>query len=165
MSNWTIIVEAAVDEFSDLNDIQFLVPVVIRLLLAMLLGGIIGYEREHQGKAAGLRTHVLVCLGATLFILVGGGSTTLSDPVSRIVQGVIAGIGFLGAGTILKHAHDVRGLTTAASIWFTAAIGVGIGLGHVALSILSTLFAVLVLHCLPRVVDRVKNDQVNDNDE
>lgn len=149
MTVWETIVRAASEEFSGLNDIDFFVRVLIRLLLAILLGGIIGYEREQQGKAAGLRTHILVCLGATLFVLLGDTSGAVDDSMSRIIQGVIAGIGFLGAGTIIKNAQDVRGLTTAASIWFTAAIGVGVGLGHVALSLFSTLLAVVVLHWMP----------------
>jgi len=139
--------------------------VLIRLMLAILLGGIIGYEREQQGKAAGLRTHILVCLGAALFILLGDTSGAVDDAMSRIVQGVIAGIGFLGAGTIIKNAQDVRGLTTAASIWFTAAIGVGVGLGHVALSLFSTLLAVMVLHWVPIVLEGDKHREGQREDE
>lgn len=154
MSVWDTIIRAAGEEFSGLNDIDFFVRLLIRLLLAILLGGIIGYEREQQGKAAGLRTHILVCLGAALFILLGDASGAVDDAMSRIIQGVIAGVGFLGAGTIIKNTQDVRGLTTAASIWFTAAIGVGVGLGHVALSLFSTLLAVVVLHWMPVVFEK-----------
>lgn len=157
MTVWDTIIHAASQEFSGLNDIDYFVRVLIRLLLAIFLGGIIGYEREQQGKAAGLRTHILVCLGATLFILLGDTSGAVGDSMSRIIQGVIAGIGFLGAGTIIKNAEDVRGLTTAASIWFTAAIGVGVGLGHVALSLFSTLLAVVVLHWVPIVLETDKS--------
>src|SRR5690625_4167494 len=165
MSTWDIIVAAAREEFSGLNDIDFFVRVLIRLMLAILLGGIIGYEREQQGKAAGLRTHILVCLGAALFILLGDTSGAVDDAMSRIVQGVIAGIGFLGAGTIIKNAQDVRGLTTAASIWFTAAIGVGVGLGDVALSLFSTLLAVMVLHWVPIVLEGDKHREGQREDE
>lgn len=156
MSTWDVVVRTAADEFSDINDVDSLVRVVIRLLLAILLGGILGYEREQQGKAAGLRTHMLVCLGAALFVLGGSTSGAMEDAMSRIIQGIVAGVGFLCAGTIIKNTTNVRGLTTAAGIWFTAAVGVVIGLGHVALGILSTLMAVVVLHCLPTILERAK---------
>ena len=87
----------------------------MRLLLAVVLGGALGYQREHTGKAAGLRTHMLVSLGAALFMLVGVQAKMASADISRIMQGVVTGLGFLGAGTIIKHADEghVRGLTTA----------------------------------------------------
>jgi putative Mg2+ transporter-C (MgtC) family protein len=118
----------------------------IRLALAAGLGGLIGADRESMGKAAGLRTHMLVALGAALFVIVVTAHGVEGD-VSRVIQGVAAGIGFLGAGTILKQPEkdQVTGLTTAASIWLTAAIGVAAGVGTIWLSILAGLGAWLIL--------------------
>lgn len=110
------------------------VQIVIRLFLAFLLGGLIGLERELHGRAAGLRTHILVCLGSALIMLTSmylfylyRGIATV-DP-SRIAAGVITGVGFLGAGTILRFRASVRGLTTAASLWAVAGIGLAVGSG------------------------------------
>lgn len=137
-------------EFSDLPDVTEVTRLCLRLLIAMILGGILGYERERSGASAGFRTHMLVALGSALFVLVPlQAGTDLSD-MSRVLQGVIAGIGFLGAGAILKSSDDqqVRGLTTAASIWLTAAIGIAAGMGREATAVLSTLFALLILFAL-----------------
>ena len=103
--------------------------IIINLLLAFVFGGIIGYLREIEGKTAGLRTHILVCVGSTLLMQVSVNVLTLSalaDP-GRIAAGVVTGIGFLGAGTILRGGNGVKGLTTAASIWITSAIGLALG--------------------------------------
>gem|GEM_PF-219211 len=121
-------------EFADIGDARQLTQITVRLLIAAILGGILGYEREQKGKAAGVRTHMLVALGAALFVLVPSMSGSQADAMSRVLQGVIAGIGFLGAGTILKGKEDeegqhVKGLTTAAGLWMTAAIGVAAGSG------------------------------------
>jgi len=150
---WQTIVNTFASEFSDLSDIENATRVTIRLILATVLGGILGWEREHQGKAAGIRTHMLVCLGAVLFVVAADRSGAMDDALSRVVQGVIAGVGFLCAGTIIKtdSQQDVRGLTTAAGIWFTAAIGVALGLGNETTAIVSTLLALLVLHVVPLV--------------
>jgi len=100
----------------------------LRLLMASGVGALIGYEREHAEKPAGFRTLVLVCLGATLFTIASGyGFGPLSDP-SRVAAGIVIGIGFLGAGTIIRGEHIV-GLTTAAAIWTVAAIGLALGAG------------------------------------
>ena len=152
-----IILTTLVSEFSDLTDVEQDTRVSLRLLLAALLGGLLGYERETHGKAAGIRTHMLVCSGAALFILgselVGGGD----DAMSRVVQGIVAGIGFLGAGTIIKgeRMHDVKGLTTAAGVWMTAAVGVCVGLGLEATAVLATLIMLFILNVLPHFVDRM----------
>ncbi len=121
--------------------------VVLRLLAAVLAGAVIGFERERAGKAAGLRTHILVSLGTCLFVLAGSGYGMTSDGLSRVIQGIITGIGFIGAGAILKleDKKDIQGLTTAAGIWMTAAIGVAIGLGEVGLALISAVIAVVVL--------------------
>ncbi len=151
-ASWTDeVIETVRSEFSDVPDVAQITRIAVRLLLAALLGGILGYEREHHGKAAGIRTHMLVSLGAALFVLVPQqGGMALAD-MSRVLQGVIAGIGFLGAGAILKlkDEEQVHGLTTAASIWMTAAIGIACGLGREATAVFSMLLALLILAVLP----------------
>ncbi|RIK87682.1 MAG: methyltransferase [Planctomycetota bacterium] len=120
-----------------------------RLVLAGILGGILGYERESKGKAAGLRTHMLVAIGSAVFVLVSQIDQS-PDAMSRVIQGITAGIGFLGAGAIVKGrpGEEIHGLTTAAGIWMTAAIGVAAGLGKAATAIVSTLLALVVLRVL-----------------
>lgn len=144
-----------VAEFSDLSEVEQITRASLRLSLAVLLGGVLGYERESKGKAAGLRTHMLVTLGAALFVMAIHEGGAQADAVSRVIQGIAAGIGFLCAGTILKgnRASDVKGLTTAAGLWLSTAIGISVGLGHSATAVLGTLLALLVLHCLPHGVE------------
>lgn len=151
---WEEVTSTLAEEFSSLPDAAEVTRVMVRLLLAALLGGIVGYEREHKGKAAGLRTHMLVAMGAALFVLVPErGGMGIAD-MSRVIQGVVAGVGFLGAGAIIKrHSEEqVQGLTTAAGIWMTAAIGVACGLGREAIALLATLMAIVILLMLPHVV-------------
>ncbi len=145
-------------EFADVTDVEQITRLLLRLLLAALLGGVLGYEREHQGKAAGIRTHMLVAMGAALFVLVPQQSGMEAGDMSRVIQGVIAGIGFLGAGAIIKRSSedDVHGLTTAAGVWMTAAIGVACGLGRESTAVLATLLALAVLALLPKLVPPVK---------
>lgn len=119
----------------------------IRLIVAVVCGAIIGLQRSSAGKAAGLRTHMLVSSGTCVFILACMGSGFTNDSVSRVIQGVVTGIGFLGAGSILKHEaeHQIHGLTTAAGVWMTAAIGVTAALGNVGLALIATLIGFVVL--------------------
>ena len=214
------IVNTVVAEFSDVADAEQITRLFVRLLLAALLGGVLGYEREHRGKAAGVRTHMLVSMGSALFVLVpqlGGmqladmsrviqgivagigflgagaiiknhseenvqglttaagvrthmlvsmgsalfvlvpqlGGMQLAD-MSRVIQGIVAGIGFLGAGAIIKNhsEENVQGLTTAASVWMTAAIGIACGLGRESTAVIGTLLALAVLAVVPKLVDR-----------
>lgn len=130
-----------------LPDRQQLAHVVIRLVAAVVCGALIGYERERAGKAAGLRTHILVSLGTCVFIVACAGSGMDADGLSRVTQGIVTGIGFLGAGAILKinHERDIKGLTSAAGIWITAAVGVATGLGTLGLALLATVLTVVVL--------------------
>ncbi|ARB27580.1 MgtC/SapB family protein [Pseudomonas tolaasii] len=149
-------------EFADIGDAKQLTQITVRLLIAATLGGILGFEREHKGKAAGVRTHMLVALGAALFVLVPQMSGSQADAMSRVLQGVIAGIGFLGAGTILKGKEDeegqhVKGLTTAAGLWMTAAIGVA-GMGRESTAVLSTLLALAVFSVMPWIVKRLDKE-------
>jgi putative Mg2+ transporter-C (MgtC) family protein len=115
----------------DLPDAAHLFATGGRLLAAAVFGGLIGAQRERVHSAAGLRTHILVSLGAALFVLAGREAGFSTADTSRVVQGIVAGIGFLGAGTILKLADrgEVHGLTTAATIWVTAAVGVAASIG------------------------------------
>jgi len=115
------------------------------IVIAILLGGIIGLEREKEKKQAGLRTHVLVCVGAMLFTYIAVSAYNITDSAARIVQGIITGIGFLGAGTIIISKEKVKGLTTAAGIWIVAAIGVGISYGYYMIVLITTLLVTLVL--------------------
>jgi putative Mg2+ transporter-C (MgtC) family protein len=135
-----------VSEFSDINDVEQLVRTVMRLLLASVLGGLLGLERELTGKPAGLRTHMLVALGSAMFVLASAGAVD-AEGMSRVIQGLLAGVGFICAGAILKsssHEH-ISGLTTAGSLWMTAAIGLAAGLGREALAVLSTLLTLGIL--------------------
>ena len=151
---WQEIGRTVWEEFSDVPDVAQATRIAVRLLLAAILGGVLGVEREQQGKSAGLRTHMLVALGSALFVLIPQQAGVADADLTRVLQGVAAGVGFLGAGTILKGSgpEEVHGLTTAAGIWLTAAIGVAAGLGREATAVLSTLFALLVLSVIPRVV-------------
>jgi putative Mg2+ transporter-C (MgtC) family protein len=134
-------------EFSDLNDVASITQLVIRLCVALVLGSVLGFERELAGRDAGLRTHMLVSTGSALFVLVPLQAGFAQDDMSRVLQGLVSGIGFLGAGAIIKLSaeREVRGLTTAASLWFAAGIGVAAGLGREATAILSTVIALLIL--------------------
>ena len=123
--------------------------IVFRLVAALAAGGLIGLERSHRGRPAGFRTHALVCLASSLLMLVTvyethwvpreGGARLIIDP-TRMAQGIMTGIGFVGAGAIIKEGFSVRGLTTAASIWVTAAIGILSGVGFYFAALLGTIF-------------------------
>ena len=149
---------------SGMPDRAELAHVVIRLVAAILLGAVVGYEREQAGKEAGLRTHILVAMGTTLFVLAATGSGMNLDGVSRVIQGLVAGIGFLGAGAILKLSatREIRGLTTAAGIWVTAAIGVAVGLGALGLALLATGFTWIVLVSLGYIEKRRDRGRENE---
>jgi putative Mg2+ transporter-C (MgtC) family protein len=123
------------------------VHVIIRIIAAALLGAIVGIQRERAGKPAGLRTHILVCLGTTVFVLSCSEVGMSLDGLSRVIQGIITGIGFIGAGSILKldEKGDIQGLTTAAGIWMMAAVGAAVGLGSLGVAVLSTLLTLIVL--------------------
>ncbi len=122
---------------------------VLRILLAAALGAAIGYQRERAGKPAGLRTHMLICIGSAVFTLV---SIYAFEGDARIAAGVVTGVGFLGAGAIISTREGiVQGLTTAASIWVSAAIGLTAGAGLYVLASIATLLALIVLMIHPRI--------------
>jgi putative Mg2+ transporter-C (MgtC) family protein len=147
-----------------LGDPRQFIHVLVRLMAATLLGALIGIQRERAGKPAGLRTHMLVTLGTAVFVLACSGVGMSSDGLSRVIQGVVTGIGFIGAGSILKLSdqRDVQGLTTAAGIWMTAAIGVAVGLGSLGVAILSTLFTILILSFAKRIERQVDEGRAAD---
>ena len=127
---------------------------LVRLVVAALLAGVIGVERELREQEAGLRTHMLVCVGATMFMLVGvygwsdfelGNDIGVVVDPSRVASYVVSGIGFLGAGAIIKYGINVRGLTTAASLWVVAAIGVAVGVGMYEFAVATTALVILAL--------------------
>jgi len=121
--------------------------VLLRTITAVLLGGIVGIQREKVGKPAGLRTHMLVSLGTAVVVLACLGGGMDMEGLSRVIQGIVTGIGFIGAGSILKlsEQREIQGLTTAAGLWMTAAIGVAVGLGALGLAVIGTVLTVLVL--------------------
>jgi putative Mg2+ transporter-C (MgtC) family protein len=132
---------------------------VLRTITALVAGGAIGLERSYHGRAAGLRTYALVSFGSAL--LVAGGEYELFSQardgadVTRIIQGIVTGVGFLGAGVIVKEGFSVRGLTTAASIWVASAIGVVLGAGSYRMGAIATLATLVALTILRRIEDRL----------
>jgi putative Mg2+ transporter-C (MgtC) family protein len=133
-------------------NLSSLLEMILRLLLAAALGAGIGYQRERAGKAAGIRTHILVSSGAALFTLASIYGFGGAVDISRVAAGVVVGIGFIGAGVILRgqREKEVAGLTTAATIWITAAVGLAAGAGMYLVSVIATAIAVVVL-LLPKV--------------
>lgn len=151
---WTTVVA----EFSDIPDLATLTKITIRLLMAALLGGLLGYERERKSKNAGIRTHMLVAVGAALFIIGPTQAGMSLGDLSRVIQGTIQGVGFLGAGAIIigTTMQRVQGLTTAANIWAAAGIGIAAGLGMESTAVLSTVIALLVLAIVPLFVRKAQ---------
>ncbi|MBP8852708.1 MAG: MgtC/SapB family protein [Moraxellaceae bacterium] len=151
MDMWQEIWSTVLSEFSDIPDVAQITRITLRLLVAAALGGLLGYEREQQGKSAGVRTHMMVAIGAALFVLIPQQIGASTSDLTRVLQGLIAGVGFLGAGAIIIGTGKVetRGLTTAAGIWVTAAIGVAAGMGRESTAVLSTVVALFVLTVIP----------------
>ena len=147
MSSLDIVAATLRAEFSDLLQVEQVTRVTARMAVALVLGAVIGWDRERRDADAGLRTHMLVSLGAALFVLVPAEAGMDSDDLSRIIQGIVSGIGFLGAGAVLKMGNEgrIHGLTTAATIWVTAAVGMSAGLGREGTAILATVFILIVL--------------------
>ncbi|MBT9830697.1 MgtC/SapB family protein [Clostridium baratii] len=146
--------------------------VALRIVLAIVIGGVVGFNREYENRPAGFRTHVLVCLGATVAALIQvqlgyyvvneiaktpNLSGVLSVDTGRVICQVISGVGFLGAGTIIRTKASVKGLTTAASIWAVACVGIAVGMGFYAISILSGIGIVIALVLLKRFEYRFIN--------
>ena len=147
-----------------LPDAREVARVFIRLFFAALLGGVLGFERERAGKSAGLRTHMLVSLGAAIFVVAAVQVQMEADPLSRIIQGLVTGIGFIGGGAIIKSRDkgNVEGLTTAAGIWLTAGIGVAVGLGAIGVALISVILAWIILRLLLHVEKGIKERPLDD---
>lgn len=143
-----------------MTDPAIQLDVAVRMIVAAVLGAAVGVEREIHGHPAGMRTHLLVAVGSALFtgLSIHGfgepGDGIVRDP-SRVAAQIVAGIGFLGAGAILKDGPTIRGLTTAASLWATAAIGMGVGAGEYLIAVVGTAIVVVSLWPLSRIADRL----------
>lgn len=147
------IAAALAAEFA-LPDVGTLTVIVVRLVTAAVLGGLLGLEREHKGRAAGFRTHILVSIGSALFVMAPLMAGVDAADVTRVMQGIVSGIGFLGAGAIIKmdRGNRVEGVTTAAGIWMTSAIGMSAGMGMEIVALVTTLVALLVLGAIPKLM-------------
>lgn len=144
-----------------LPDVDTATTIVVRVLVAAVLGGMVGWEREQKGRAAGLKTHILVAIGSALFVLAPLLSGIEGGDVTRVMQGIVSGIGFLGAGAILKldKGERVQGLTTAAGVWMTAAIGMAAGMGQEMVALVTTVMALLVVGAVPRLQRKDTSDE------
>jgi putative Mg2+ transporter-C (MgtC) family protein len=146
---WHEVWQGIYTDFADLPGVREVTQLLLRLGLAAGLGGLLGFQRELVGRAAGLRTHMLVALGSAFFVIVPIQAGMSIADLSRVLQGLTAGIGFLGAGTILKRDGQIEGLTTAASLWLTAAIGIAAGMGREMSAVLGTGLAFIILALMP----------------
>jgi putative Mg2+ transporter-C (MgtC) family protein len=149
-------------EFSDIPDVETVTKITVRILIAAVLGGILGYERERKSKSAGIRTHILVAVGAAIFIIGPTQAGMSLGDLSRVIQGIIQGIGFLGAGAIIigTTTRQTQGLTTAASIWIAAAIGIAAGLGMDATAVLTMIIVLFVLSVVPLLTKSTQKNSV-----
>lgn len=145
--------QALASEFA-LPDAGTMTVISVRLLMAAVLGGLLGLERERKGRAAGLKTHMLVAMGSALFVLAPLQAGIAPGDVTRVMQGIVSGIGFLGAGAIIKlnKGERVEGVTTAAGIWMTSAIGMAAGMGLEIAALLTTLLALAVFATIPALL-------------
>ncbi|MFA5240110.1 MAG: MgtC/SapB family protein [Phycisphaerae bacterium] len=129
---------------------------LISLILAVVLGAAVGLEREIKGKPAGLRTNVLICLGAAVFTIISKAMASDQDSVTRIAAQIVTGVGFLGAGAIIRDRGGIYGLTTAAIIWMVASIGMACGAKLYSLAIITTVIAIVALLGLAQVEKHIK---------
>lgn len=152
--------QAVTDDFATIVQWPAVFHVTVRLVVAATLGGLLGYQREKSGKAAGLRTHVLIAIGAAFFVVVPVMIQLPRAEVSRIIQGMVTGIGFLGGGVILKLADQerIKGLTTAAGIWMTAAVGMAVGLGQFGAALVAVLLGLTCLEVLHHAEVAISGD-------
>jgi putative Mg2+ transporter-C (MgtC) family protein len=153
--------DAILEELSrSLPDAHEAAQVTIRLLAALIAGAVVGLQREHSHAPAGLRTHMLVSMGVTLFVFIGLDVGMAHDAQSRMIQGIATGVGFLGAGAIIKikDSLEIHGLTTAAGVWMTAAIGVAIGFGRLGVAAIGVVFAWFVLAIVVKTERHPRSD-------
>ena len=152
---------ALLEELSrSLPDAHEAAQVTVRLLASLIAGAIVGLQREHSHAPAGLRTHMLVSMGVTMFVFIGADVGMSQDSQSRVIQGIATGVGFLGAGAILKmkDSLEIHGLTTAAGVWMTAAIGVAIGLGRLGVAAIAVACAWFVLAVVVKTEAHPRSD-------
>ena len=151
---WEQVGSTFASEFSDIPDIAEMTRLCIRIVLAATLGGLLGFERETKGKAAGVKTHMLVAIGSAIFMIIPLQIGVEVGDLTRVIQGMVTGVGFLGAGTILKgNSEDsVKGLTTAAGLWMTSAIGMTVGLGQAGSALVCAFFALIIFSVMPRLM-------------
>jgi putative Mg2+ transporter-C (MgtC) family protein len=144
-----LILEEIIAGFPDAKELASL---TVRLIFAMALGAVVGVQRERSGKPAGVRTHMLVSMGGVLIVIACLEFGMHADGISRVIQGLVTGIGFLGGGAILKleEKERVEGLTTAAGIWLTAAVGIAVGLGREGLAVMAIVLAWIVLSVIAK---------------
>jgi putative Mg2+ transporter-C (MgtC) family protein len=150
------LLEVLRQEFGDLPTWEEFFRIKLRMATAVVLGGLVGLEREAAGKAAGMRTHSLVTLGAAVVVIVAGSMQMSAADQSRVIQGLVTGIGFIGGGAILKITDErrIHGITTAAGIWMTASIGIAVGAGKLTIAVLATVLTFIVLRVLHRLQER-----------
>lgn len=146
------------------------VTFVYRMFLSLILGGLIGIERERMHKSAGLRTHALVALGSTLITMTAvygfaGAGGNSADVASRIIANIVVGIGFIGGGAILRQRNQTVGLTTSATLWITSAVGIAVGLGFVFAALMATLLSYAVLTILISFEKGVLKSNLDEEDE
>jgi putative Mg2+ transporter-C (MgtC) family protein len=147
-------------------DLERVLPVFLtRCFVAALCGGLVGIERERKNKPAGFRTNILICLGASIYMAIGLLVPSEGTDPTRIAAQVVTGIGFLGAGCIIQSGNNVRGLTSAATIWVVAAIGIVVGAGYPILAFIATLIVIVTLAALRRVELRLWGPDEFDDDK
>ena len=141
-----------------LTNHDHLLRVFIRLFAAILLGGLLGLQRVSARKPSGLRTHTLICLGTTGLLLSCSAAALSLDGASRVIQGIVTGIGFIGAGSILKlsEEHLIAGLTVSARLWTTAAVGIAVGLGQIGIALIMAVLTILVFAVLAALERRTE---------
>jgi len=141
-----------------LTNHDHLLRVFFRLFAAILLGGLMGLQRVSAGKPSGLRTHTLVCLGTTVILLSCSAAALSLERASRVIQGIVTGIGFIGAGSILKlsEEHLVHGLTASIRLWTTATVGIAIGLGQIGIALITAVLTILVLAVIAVLERRIE---------
>jgi putative Mg2+ transporter-C (MgtC) family protein len=160
---WQAIWSTVVQEFSDIPDVEAITRISVRLTVAAVLGGLIGYERERKSRSAGVRTHMLVCVGTAVFVIGPMQAGMQINDMSRVLQGIVQGIGFLGAGAIVigTMSQRTQGLTTAAGVWATAAVGMLAGLGLESTAVLVTIFVLIILAFLPLILNSLSQSTIS----
>jgi putative Mg2+ transporter-C (MgtC) family protein len=139
-------------------------PSIVPMLVSLLLGAAIGLEREIHRKPAGLRTNMLICMGAAMFTLISKHIGVNTDSETRIIQGVVTGVGFLGAGVLIHQQGNVHGLTTAATIWLVTAVGIACGARLYGLSVVATILAIIVLMGLSPMERKIRKNGKDDGE-